>query len=88
MINVIYDSNRAGTVNISNLSFKSEKQRGFTHASTKSHASGKIKTRYFRILRIGSDVFFDADFDAPHMTWSKNTTLRSYRQKTAFIEAT
>ena len=35
-------------------------------ASTKSHASGKIKIRYFRILRSG--VFFDADSDAPHMT--------------------
>ena len=37
-------------------------------ASTKSHASGKIKNRYFRILRKGSNVFFDADSDAPHMT--------------------
>ena len=37
-------------------------------ASTKSHASGKIKNRYFRIFRLGSDVFFDADSDAPHMT--------------------
>ena len=27
--------------------------------STKSHASGKIKNHYFRILRMGSDVFFD-----------------------------
>ena len=38
-------------------------------ASTKSHASGKIKNRSFRILRIGSsDVFFDADSESPHMT--------------------
>ena len=37
-------------------------------ASTKSHASGKIKIRYFRNLRIRSGVFFDADSDAPHMT--------------------
>ena len=37
-------------------------------SSTKSHASGKIKNRYFRILRMGSDVFFDADSESPHMT--------------------
>ena len=37
-------------------------------ASTKSHASGKIKNRSFRILRMGSDVFFDADPESPHMT--------------------
>ena len=30
-------------------------------ASTKSHASGKIKNRSFRISRMGYDVFFDAD---------------------------
>ena len=36
--------------------------------TTKSHASGKIKNRSFRILRIGSDVFFDADSESPHMT--------------------
>ena len=38
------------------------------NASTKSHASGKIKNRYFRILKIGSNVFFDADSESPHMT--------------------
>ena len=32
-------------------------------ASTKSHASGKSKNPYFRILRKGSDVFLDADFN-------------------------
>ena len=37
-------------------------------ASTKSHANGKIKNRSFRISRMGSDVFFDADFESPHMT--------------------
>ena len=37
-------------------------------ASTKSHASEKIKNHYFRTLRIGSDVFFDADSKSPHMT--------------------
>ena len=37
-------------------------------ASTKSHASGKIKNRYFRILRKGSGVFFDADSESPHVT--------------------
>ena len=37
-------------------------------ASAKSHASGKIKNRSFRILRMGSDVFFDADSESPHMT--------------------
>ena len=37
-------------------------------ASTKSHASGKIKNPYFGILRIASDVFFDADSESPHMT--------------------
>ena len=37
-------------------------------ASTKSHASGKIKNRSFRILRMGSNVFFDADSESPHMT--------------------
>ena len=42
--------------------------KGEGDASTKSHASGKIKKRYFRNLRMGSDVFFDADSDAPHMT--------------------
>ena len=53
-------------------------------ASTKSHASGKIKNRSFRILRMGSDVFFDADSESPHMTQGKNATLRSYRPKTVF----
>ena len=38
------------------------------HASAKSHASGKIKNPYFRILWIASDVFFDADSKEPHMT--------------------
>ena len=33
---------------------------------------------------MGSDVFFDADSDAPHMTQGKNATLRSYRLKTVF----
>ena len=39
-------------------------------ASTKSHASssGKIKNRSFRVLRMRSDVFFDADSESPHMT--------------------
>ena len=37
-------------------------------ASTKSHASGKIKNNSFRISRIGSYVFFDADSESPHMT--------------------
>ena len=37
-------------------------------ASSKSHANGKIRNRSFRILRIGSDVFFDADSESPHMT--------------------
>ena len=32
--------------------------------TTKSHASGKIKNRSFRILRMGYDVFFDADTDS------------------------
>ena len=36
-------------------------------ASTKSHASGKIKNRSFRILRMGSDVFFDADSELPEL---------------------
>ena len=36
--------------------------------STISHASGKIKNHYFRILSMGSDVFFDADSESPHMT--------------------
>ena len=40
----------------------------YSSASTKSHASGKSKNPYFRNLMIRSDVFFDADFDAPHMT--------------------
>ena len=40
----------------------------FRIASTKSHASGKIKNRSFRILRMGYDVFFDADSESPHMT--------------------
>ena len=38
------------------------------NVSTKSYANGKIKNRSFRILRMGSDVFFDADFESPHMT--------------------
>ena len=37
-------------------------------ASTKSHASEKIKNHYFCTLRTGSDVFFDADSESPHMT--------------------
>ena len=37
-------------------------------ASTKSHASEKIKSPYFGIVRIASDVFFDADSESPHMT--------------------
>ena len=43
-----------------------ERKRG--GASTKSHASEKIKNHYFRTLRMGSDVFFDADSESPHMT--------------------
>ena len=43
-------------------------KRHFVPANTKSHANGKIKNRYFRILRMGSGVFFDADSDSPHMT--------------------
>ena len=35
-------------------------------AITKSHASGKSKSAYFRILRKLSDVFFDADSKSPH----------------------
>ena len=35
-------------------------------ASTKSH--GKIENRYFRIMKMGTDAFFDADYKAPHMT--------------------
>ena len=55
-------------------------------ASTKSHASEKIKTKspYSGILRIASDVFFDADSESPHMTQGKNATLTSYSRKTAF----
>ena len=41
-------------------------------ASTKSHASGngiiKFKIRSFRIVRMGPDVFLDADSKSPHMT--------------------
>ena len=37
-------------------------------ASTKSHASEKIKNPYFDILKIASDVFFDADSKSPHIT--------------------
>ena len=33
---------------------------------------------------MGSDVFFDADSESPHMTQGKNATLRSYRLKTVF----
>ena len=56
----------------------------YTAASTKSHASGKIKNRSFRILRMKSDVFFYADSESPHMTKGKNATLRSYRRKLFF----
>ena len=55
-----------------------ERRRGLTRRASdarsrffefiKSHASGKSKSPYFRISRIGSDVFFDADFESPHMT--------------------
>ena len=38
------------------------------NTSTKSHASEKIKSPYFGILRIARDVFFDADSESPHMT--------------------
>ena len=34
---------------------------------TKSHAKGIIKNHYFRSLRMGSYVFFDADSDSSHM---------------------
>ena len=37
-------------------------------ASTKSHASEKIKIPYSGILKIASDVFFDADSESSHMT--------------------
>ena len=57
-------------------------------ASTKSHASGKSKNPYYRILGKGSDVFFGADTESPQMTQGKNATLMSYRQITAFIEVT
>ena len=60
------------------------KRKVSSFASTKSHASGKIKNPYFGILSIASDVFFDADSESPHMTLGKNATLRSYRRKTAF----
>ena len=60
----------------------------FMYASTKSHASGKSKNPYFRIMRKRSDVSFDADSESPHMTFGKNATLRSYRRKTAFFEVT
>ena len=40
----------------------------YTTASTKSHASETIKNPYFGILRIASDVFFDADSESIHMT--------------------
>ena len=53
-------------------------------ASTKSHASEKIKNPYFGNVRIASDVFFDADSESPHMTYGKNAILRNYRRKTAF----
>ena len=51
-----------------------------------AHASWKSKNSYFRILRKGSDVFFGADSESPHMTYGKNAsaTLRSYRRKIAF----
>ena len=35
---------------------------------TKSHASGKSKNPYYRIMRIESEVFFGADSKSPHMT--------------------
>ena len=49
-------------------------------ASTNSHASGKSKNPYFRILRIRSDVFFDADSESSDMALGKNPTLRCYRR--------
>ena len=42
----------------------------FPDASTKSHASGKIKHRSIRMLKIGSDVFFDADSESLCLTLS------------------
>ena len=46
--------------------------KSHTSTITKSHASErlklKIKSPYFGILRIASDVFFDADSESPHMT--------------------
>ena len=42
--------------------------RHFQCASTKSHASEKIKSPYSGNLRIAFDVFFDADSESPHMT--------------------
>ena len=40
---------------------------GICRALTKSLASGEVKNRSTRILKIGSDVFFDADSESPHM---------------------
>ena len=39
---------------------------------------------YFGYLRIGIDVFFDADSESPRMTWGKNATLRRYGRKIYF----
>ena len=38
-------------------------------------------------MRIGSDVFFDADSESPHMMCGKNATLRSYGLKTVFLRS-
>ena len=34
---------------------------------SKSHAREKINSPFFGILRIASDVFFNADSESPHM---------------------
>ena len=68
---MIIDGLSLTTINTDDLDqyrFRGAAQPGKGSASTKSHASGKIENPYFRILRVVSDVFFDADSDAPHMT--------------------
>ena len=41
------------------MSISTSRLRSVKSTSAKSHASGKIKNRSFRILRMESDVFFD-----------------------------
>ena len=52
------------------LAVRSKQPRTGTTADarTKLHASGKLKNRSFRIMRIEYDVFFNADSESPHMT--------------------